>query len=853
MAGVIETARELYRRAVDASCVGHTDEALRLTKQGIALLDSAEPESGEAKSEWLRARIRLACLLTMETLDETAIEDLRPLIASLPNSLVRAELNGLVDHDHGVMFSSAGRFREAVPYYSSAIARKEECLSGTDEPRMLTESLINSLWTRGWAHMQLGLVEQSRDDFNRALLLSDELGLRSKGANARHGLGGVELRLGNVPAALRWFEDAQAGYYGMGLGMLSLLRVDQAQAMLIAGLADEAGRHLDEVLGAMRAEQVESTFLAEAELFRAAAALHEGEYELANEMAASAGQRMKRRGCEPCTMIAALIGLRIDAESAFRTGTIHASLPTRALRLADKLDRTRFVDYAALARILAARLELHRGRLAKAAALLEASPRPGRLTSTDYRMARRLCRAEVAVAEGNTSKGLAEIRIGLGELDQVRDRMGGLELGSGTALYGRELADLAVRLVIDGADARRLFSWLERTRAQTYRYEPVPGAADQRLAEVSEQNRTLHLSRFEGCPTAAVQTRWLARQRETNRLGLHAGRWGKPRPVAGLGEVIGQLRGRALVSFASSEETLVAVVVVDDKVTMVRLGSTAVAAERARMLNVDINALAPDGLPGTIAQVVAISARKQADLLDAQLMRPLQSLIGDRDIVVVPTGALYAVPWGALPSFHSRPTVVAPSATAWLAADQAQTRRGRTVLVRGPGLPAAVGEIDKLAAHHQTAKLMSDGDATIATVLKALDGAKLAHIAAHGAHEPENALFSRLELADGALFAHEMAGVRRPPQHVVLAACELALNRIRPGDEALGFASALLASGSQTVVAPLSRVGDQASAAAMDDYHRRLAAGVKPAVALADAIAVDPLRRPFVCLGSGHS
>jgi CHAT domain-containing protein len=173
------------------------------------------------------------------------------------------------------------------------------------------------------------------------------------------------------------------------------------------------------------------------------------------------------------------------------------------------------------------------------------------------------------------------------------------------------------------------------------------------------------------------------------------------------------------------------------------------------------------------------------------------------------------------------------------------------VLVRGPGLPAAVGEIDKLGAHHRTAKLLFGKHATVSAVLEALDGAEVAHVAAHGAHEPENALFSRLELADGALFAHEMAGLSHPPRQVVLAACELALNRIRPGDEALGFASALLASGSQTVIAALSRVGDQASAAAMDDYHRGLAAGAKPAVALANAIAVDPLRRPFVCLGSG--
>jgi CHAT domain-containing protein len=139
----------------------------------------------------------------------------------------------------------------------------------------------------------------------------------------------------------------------------------------------------------------------------------------------------------------------------------------------------------------------------------------------------------------------------------------------------------------------------------------------------------------------------------------------------------------------------------------------------------------------------------------------------------------------------------------------------------------------------------------VKSVLRALDGAKLAHIAAHGAHEPENALFSRLEMTDGALYAHEMAGLKQPPRQVVFAACELALNRIRPGDEALGFASALLASGSRTVIAPLSRVGDQASAAAMDDYHRSLAGGASPATALADAIAIDPFRRPFVCLGAG--
>jgi CHAT domain-containing protein len=112
-------------------------------------------------------------------------------------------------------------------------------------------------------------------------------------------------------------------------------------------------------------------------------------------------------------------------------------------------------------------------------------------------------------------------------------------------------------------------------------------------------------------------------------------------------------------------------------------------------------------------------------------------------------------------------------------------------------------------------------------------------------------LFSRLDLVDGPLFAHETARLARPPEQVVLAACELAMSHIRPGEEALGFAGALLASGVRTVVGAISRVGDRAAADAMADLHSRLSSGTSPALALAESTAVDPLRRPFLCLGAG--
>ena len=75
----------------------------------------------------------------------------------------------------------------------------------------------------------------------------------------------------------------------------------------------------------------------------------------------------------------------------------------------------------------------------------------------------------------------------------MRDRMGGLELVSGTAVHGRELGELAVRLVLDQprSATRRLFTWLERTRAQIYRYEPLPALDDPELTERVQEYRML--------------------------------------------------------------------------------------------------------------------------------------------------------------------------------------------------------------------------------------------------------------------------------------------------------------------------------------------------------------------------
>ena len=138
----------------------------------------------------------------------------------------------------------------------------------------------------------------------------------------------------------------------------------------------------------------------------------------------------------------------------------------------------------------------------------------------------------------------------------------------------------------------------------------------------------------------------------------------------------------------------------------------------------------------------------------------------------------------------------------------------------------------------------------VAATLRGLDGVAAAHLAAHGHHERENVLFSRLDLVDGPLMAYDIQRLTTAPRYVTLSACDVGRTVVRPGDEVLGFTAALLYAGTVNVVASVARVSHPGSAAVMTRYYQEVAAGAAPARALATASAADP-DAPFVCFGSG--
>jgi CHAT domain-containing protein len=115
--------------------------------------------------------------------------------------------------------------------------------------------------------------------------------------------------------------------------------------------------------------------------------------------------------------------------------------------------------------------------------------------------------------------------------------------------------------------------------------------------------------------------------------------------------------------------------------------------------------------------------------------------------------------------------------------------------------------------------------------LRALEGAGVAHIAAHGHVHPDNPLFSYLELKDGPLYGYDIARIENPPEVVVLSACES------------GLARAFLDAGTRAVIASVLPVPDAQVSEAMAEVHRLIDHPVEAARAVAHL--------GFSCYGTG--
>jgi len=149
----------------------------------------------------------------------------------------------------------------------------------------------------------------------------------------------------------------------------------------------------------------------------------------------------------------------------------------------------------------------------------------------------------------------------------------------------------------------------------------------------------------------------------------------------------------------------------------------------------------------------------------------------------------------------------------------------QVVLARGPGLATGGAEVPLVARLYDDVTVLEDAAATADKVLSALDGAWLAHIAAHGIFRADSPLFSSLRMHDGPLTVYDFERLHRAPYRLVLSRCDSGVLAQAGANELLGLVSSLLPLGTAGIIAAIVPLNDQAVVPIMVDLHRYLRSG----------------------------
>jgi hypothetical protein len=262
--------------------------------------------------------------------------------------------------------------------------------------------------------------------------------------------------------------------------------------------------------------------------------------------------------------------------------------------------------------------------------------------------------------------------------------------------------------------------------------------------------------------------------------------------------------------------------------------------------------MAASELPDPIGPVVRGGLAARLQRLTALLVEPLARDLGDKGVVLTPSGVLAGLPWTLLPGLTGRPVTVAQSATSWLARRATPLRTVSAGFVAGPRVARAEDEVTAAAKEWTSATVLTNSAATAEAVSRLAASVDVLHVAAHGQHSAENPLFSGLQLADGLWFGYDIDQLAAVPDVVLLSACEVGRSTVRWGEELIGMATAWLHAGARCVIASAAAVADEAAYDALVSVHHGLAQGLPPPAALAAAVPPATADRPpvpFVCFG----
>lgn len=747
-----------------------------------------------------------------------------------------------------------GRGDEAMDWYRRALPGLQRAGDRIAEVRLRVN--------RSALHTYRNELAAATADLEAAIAIAGETGQVMQEGACAHNLGFVRGREGNIPDALECYDRAANAYAAAGVegGLAAVLAADRAELLLEAGLTGEA-RDLAVRAVDMLTNGGNAADLAEARLLAARASLADGAPEDARVLAATAARSFRAQRRAQWATLAAYIETQAAFALARRADGPDAGLLTKARAVSSDLADAGWATESLHAATMAARVALSLGKTRTARSILDGAEGARRRGPASARAQAWHATALLRLADANLQGARRAVEAGMRVVDEHRTGMGATELQAHVGVLGEDLAALGVRLALEDGAPATVLRWVDRFRAVTMHQPSVRPPQSAELGRLLAELRLLSRDTSEAIlhggerqRTGAQRATLEARVRELSRhQGSAAPGQGQGRSLDDLPGVLGA--STLIEYFPRPDGDLGAVVVDGSGASIHRLGPRAGLQRLIDLARFDLHRLAAGRGSAASLDAAMAGLADTGEQLSRLLVDPLP--IGDAGVVIVPTGSLHGVPWGALPSLDRQPVTVATSALGWLRRTEQPADQNGTVFVAGPDLPGGRAEVELLAARRR-ARRLTGRNATTGNVLEAIEAAGVVHLAAHGTFRPDNPMFSSLRLADGPLTVYDLEALRRVPRLFVLPACDAAVSGVRAGDELLGLAAALLRLGASTLVAPLVPVPDDATRELMLRFHDRLRNGDAPATALAGAGADladdDPqahaVRRSFLVLGS---
>lgn len=804
------TAEQLQARALAANGLGRYSEARRLYLR--ALSRTSDPPLIAA----LRRGLSYA---------ETELGNAAGGLEMLDRTITEAR--SLPDVDRGMLLSQRGLLRLRLGQVKGALAdyaAAQPLLAG--HPEELARIGVN----RGNIFIDQGQVQAAIDDYTTAMEQFTFVGNGVGAAKAMQNLGYSHMLAGDLVRSLGLLSRSYETLQRHAPDLLAIADQDRAEALLSAGLTDEAERLLRSAAARFGARRVRLR-QAGAELTLAQLLASEDPKE-AGRVAQRAARRFERAGAPHQALRCRAIKAACDLARGVADESEAEAVLSDLRRLGIRKD-------ALLLQVLLAGA---RGR-AGALRLPPHTPLPLRLIAADLR-------ASEAEAAGQVARALRLIRNALDQLSGWQATFGSLDLQTSAASHAQPLLERGLRLAVGTERPGTVLQWVERTGALTGRLNPLRPPADPALAVRLTRLRALSQQDELSVDEQHQRDQLLRAVRELSWMGEGAAELHELVTLSRLRIELGHCDA-TFVALFNIEPDAFGLVVTPTSSRLVKLCASAELRARVGGLQADLDVAASE-LPPMIAEAVTESLRERLAGLDELILGQLRARLRTRRVVINPLGAFSGLPWTLMPSLAGRAVTIPRSASAWVTARAKPHEYATAGFAAGPRLPRAGQEVAKAAAHWRDARVLAGSEATAEAVGAMAGHVDLLHLAAHGHHVADNPLFSNLELVDGPWFGYDLDQLPQVPETVILSACELGATTIRRGDELLGLTTAWLHAGARCVIASPASVSDEVAAAILPDMHAELARGVPPADALAAATAMHPESlSTFQCYGAG--